>query len=217
MTVPEGLKMMSRSANQGETMFQRTGRPPNSSLVNIQRIWQAALHKDCTADTTLSPTNENKVMWETNIITGNNHSSDALRSYISPRCPRMLPFSGCQWASICILHWSHVWHWWWYRCLHFPPSPLHPLETLQRISLDGLVHAEPHKCRRFLGTSEKPVPWDESWSWWGLDYHLPHISGSHCLLLQEGPRRWPGAQHSQWNLKRKRRNVRKTSELKLNN
>lgn len=57
MTVPEGLKMMSRSANQGERMFHRTDRPPNSRLVSAQRIWQTALHKDCTVDTTLSLTN----------------------------------------------------------------------------------------------------------------------------------------------------------------
>lgn len=44
MTVPEGLKMMSRSAKQGETTFHRTDRPRNSSLVGIQRTWQTALH-----------------------------------------------------------------------------------------------------------------------------------------------------------------------------
>lgn len=57
MTVPEGLKMMSRSANQGERMFHRTGRPPNSRLASAHRIWQTALHKDCTVDTTFSLTN----------------------------------------------------------------------------------------------------------------------------------------------------------------
>lgn len=39
ITVPDGLKMTSRSANQGETMFQRTDRPQNSPIVTMQRIW----------------------------------------------------------------------------------------------------------------------------------------------------------------------------------
>lgn len=54
----------------------------------------------------------------------------------------MLPLSGCQRESICILRWSHAWHWLWCRYLHFPLSPLHPVETLEKLSLSCLVHAK---------------------------------------------------------------------------